>query len=148
MLFSSAVWFASGASLNTSIVLMVTFCWPRAELTSVVNKYLAHSSAYRATLLAGGAGGRDVGVTAMTGCTGSSKKNQDVDRHRGYVLVLFAASRAACRASVRAGVVAESGERCRRRGRTSARAAADAVAEGSDREVVRGRRRRREIGRA
>src|SRR6266508_3613382 len=66
MLFSSAVWFASGASLNTSIVLMVTFCWPRAELTSVVNKYLAHSSAYRATLLAGGAGGRDVGVTAMT----------------------------------------------------------------------------------
>src|SRR5205809_5321732 len=51
MLCRSAVSFASCASLNTSIVYVVTFCWPRTELVSVVYRYLAHSSAKLPTLL-------------------------------------------------------------------------------------------------
>src|SRR5579859_6450675 len=45
MLCSSAVSFASWASLYTSIVYVVTFCWPSTWLVSVRYRYFAHSSA-------------------------------------------------------------------------------------------------------
>src|SRR5438132_1951030 len=45
MLCSSAVSFASCASLKTSIVYVVMFCWPRTALASLVYRYFAHSSA-------------------------------------------------------------------------------------------------------